>query len=142
MDNAITFTQLLQVGAIIVAIWAAIKAIREFFAWFATRHDREKKWDEAEVELEETKKIMLENVQAEREKIYQKYDTILADMEDKIDTNHKDTEAKLTQVKEELRILTDCMAAVLDGLHQQGCNGRVTEASNNLQAYMNMRMHE
>lgn len=131
MDQAITMSTLIQMGVVIMGLWGFYKVIKEIVGNITARHDREQKWDE-----------MVQNVQEERDKIYERYDIKLADLEDRLDTNHKDTEEQLKQVKEELRILTDCMAAVLDGLHQQGCNGRVTEASNNLQAYMNMRMHE
>ena len=131
MDQTITMSTLIQMGVVIMGLWGFYKVVKEIVSNITARHDREQRWDE-----------MVQNVQAERDKIYERYDLKLADMEDRIDTNHRDTGEQLKQVKEELKILTDCMGAVLDGLHQQGCNGRVTEASNNLQAYMNMRMHE
>lgn len=64
------------------------------------------------------------------------------EMEKKIDENHADTEAKFQTIRSELFILTECMSAVLDGLKQQGCNGKVTEASENLSHYMRERAHE
>lgn len=131
MDQTITLSTLIQMGVIIMGLWGFYKVVKEIVSNITSRHDREQKWDE-----------MVKNVQEERDKIYDRYDAKLADMEDKIETNHSDTEAKLQQVRAELLILTDCMAAVLDGLHQKGCNGKVSEASEKLQQYMRERAHE
>lgn len=49
---------------------------------------------------------------------------------------------RLQQIRTEQYILTDCMSAVLDGLHQLHCNGKVTEARSNLDEYLNKRAHE
>lgn len=120
-----------MMGALIMGFWGFIKVVKEIVNNITARHDREQKWDE-----------MVQNVQGERDKIYLRYDAKLAEMEHKIETNHSDTEAKLQEVRTELLILTDCMAAVLDGLHQQGCNGEVTKAREKLDKYMRARAHE
>ena len=130
MDQTITLSTLIQMGVIIMGLWGFFKAVKEIVSQITSRHDREQKWDE-----------MVQNVQSERDKIYERYDNKLAEMEEKIDGNHADTEAKLQEVRAELLILTDCMAAVLDGLHQQGCNGKVSEARENLAQYMRTRAH-
>ena len=131
MDQTITLSTLIQMGVIIMGLWGFFKVVKEFIKDITVRHDREQKWDE-----------MVQNVQEERNKIYERYDNKLGEMETKIDDNHADTEAKLQEVRSELLILTDCMAAVLDGLHQQGCNGKVSEARENLDRYMRNRAHE
>lgn len=130
MDQTITLSTLIQMGVIIMGLWGFLKVVKEFIKDITARHDREQKWDE-----------MVQNVQEERDKIYERYDNKLGEMETKIDDNHADTEAKLQEVRSELLILTDCMAAVLDGLHQQGCNGKVSEARENLDQYMRNRAH-
>jgi len=130
MDQTITLSTLIQMGVIIMGLWGFFKVVKEFIRDITARHDREQKWDE-----------MVQNVQEERDKIYERYDNKLGEMETKIDDNHADTEAKLQEVRSELLILTDCMAAVLDGLHQQGCNGKVSEARENLDQYMRNRAH-
>ncbi len=130
MDQTITLSTLIQMGVIIMGLWGFLKVVKEFIKDITVRHDREQKWDE-----------MVQNVQEERDKIYERYDNKLGEMETKIDDNHADTEAKLQEVRSELLILTDCMAAVLDGLHQQGCNGKVSEARENLDQYMRNRAH-
>lgn len=131
MDQTITLSTLIQMGVIIMGLWGFFKVVKEFIKDITARHDREQKWDE-----------MVQDVQDERDKIYERYDSKLAEMESKIDDNHSDTEAKLQEVRAELLIITDCMAAVLDGLHQQGCNGKVSEARENLDQYMRNRAHE
>lgn len=130
MDQTITLSTLIQMGVIIMGLWGFFKVVKEFIKDITARHDREQKWDE-----------MVQDVQDERDKIYERYDSKLAEMESKIDDNHSDTEAKLQEVRAELLIITDCMAAVLDGLHQQGCNGKVSEARENLDQYMRNRAH-
>ena len=131
MEQSITISMLIQMGVIIMGLWGFTKVVKEIVSSVNARHDREQKWDEYEKHLQE-----------ERDRIYTKYDGKLLEMEKKIDENHADTESKLQQVRSELLILTDCMAAVLDGLHQQGCNGKVSEASERLQQYMRDRAHE
>lgn len=131
MEQTVTVSTLILMGGIVVGLWGFMKVVREMVSAITARHDREQKWDE-----------MVQNVQEERDKIYQKYDAKLLELDQTIELNHADTESKLQQVRSELLILTDCMAAVLDGLHQQGCNGKVTEASERLQQYMRDRAHE
>jgi hypothetical protein len=114
-----------------MGFWGFVKIVKEIVQNITERHDREQKWDE-----------MVKNVQEERDKIYEKYDSKLLELDQTIELNHADTESKLQQVRAELLILTDCMAAVLDGLHQQGCNGKVSEASEKLAQYMRERAHE
>lgn len=65
----------------------------------------------------------------------------IGNIEEKIDTLTKNTEQKSSDTKEELCMLTYCMQAVLEGLHQQGCNGPVTEAREKLSKYVNKAAH-
>lgn len=116
MEQTITLSTLIYMGMIIMGVWGFIKVVKEIVSNITARHDREQKWDEMEDKLKR--------------------------MEEKIDANHADTEEKIKEVKTELHILTNCMAAVLDGLKQQGCNGEVTKASSELDEYMRSRAHE
>lgn len=127
----ITFDQVVNVAVIIMAVWGFYKIIMEIVKAITDRHDKEQKWGDWE-----------ENLQKERDKIYDRYDNKLSEMEQKIDANHADTESKIQQTRAELYILTECMAAVLDGLKQMGANGKVTEAKQTLDAYLIKRAHE
>lgn len=137
MDQTITLSTLIQMGVIIMGLWGFFKVVKELVQSITTRHDREQKWDS----MSEMEERLVKNIQDERDKIYEKYDGKLEEMESKLDGNHADTEAKLQEVRAELLIITDCMAAVLDGLHQQGCNGKVSEAREHLDQYMRNRAH-
>lgn len=68
----------------------------------------------------------------------QKYDSY----EGKIEETHADTEAKLQQIIAEQYILTKSMLAVLEGLKQQGCNGPVTKAKEELERYLVQVAHD
>lgn len=137
MDQTITLSTLIQMGVIIMGLWGFFKVVKELVQSITTRHDREQKWDS----MSEMEERLVKNIQDERDKIYEKYDGKLEEMESKLDGNHADTEAKLQEVRAELLIITDCMAAVLDGLHQRGCNGKVSEAREHLDQYMRNRAH-
>ena len=131
MDQTITLQALIQCAALIIGIWGFYKVVMEITKAITERHDKEQKWDDYE-----------KNLQEERDKIYDRYDTKLTELEEKIDANHADTESKVQQTRDELYILTECMAAILDGLKQLNCNGKVTEAKQNLDAYLIKRAHE
>lgn len=47
----------------------------------------------------------------------------------------------ITQIRSELCMLTYCMMATLDGLEQLKCNGKVKEAREKLDKYMNQQAH-
>lgn len=107
----------------------------KLIAKITAEHDRMKKWDTME-------EVLMKNLQAERDKIYARYDVKLEEIEGRIEDNHIESEAKIQQTQTELFILTQCMSAVLDGLKQLNCNGKVTEAQQLLDDYLVKRAHE
>ena len=137
-------TQLLSeiehVAVIIMAVWGFFKIIMEIVKNINARHDKEQKWDEMVVKSEEEKQRIYEeisrNVQEERDKIYDRYDTKLVELEQKIEASHSDTEAKLQEIMAMITILTKGQLAALDGLKQQGCNGQVTQAKQELDQFL------
>lgn len=50
-------------------------------------------------------------------------------------------DAKLQEINSEQCMLTYCMMATLDGLHQLGANGKVTEAREKLDKFINKQAH-
>jgi len=48
---------------------------------------------------------------------------------------------KLQEINAEQCMLTYCMMATLDGLHQLGANGKVTEAREKLDKFINKQAH-
>lgn len=127
----ISFDEIVHIAVIIMAVWGFYKIIMEIVEAVTKRHDKEQKWGEWE-----------ENLQKERDKIYERYDNKLAEIEERINLNHTDTEAKIQQTQADLYIITECMAAVLDGLKQLNCNGKVTEAKQTLDAYLIKRAYK
>lgn len=49
---------------------------------------------------------------------------------------------ELGAIKNELCVLSYAMLAALDGLKQQGCNGNVTRAYEDLEKHLNKKAHE
>lgn len=51
-------------------------------------------------------------------------------------------DAAIEGIKSEQTLLCYAVTACLDGLHQQGCNGQVTEALNKMSKYLNLQAHK
>ena len=139
MDIATYIQALVTTGGVIMGIWGFFKVVSDIKKNNDEEHDRRQRWDKAAQIIEDNKDKWdkgLYDVYEERKKIVEKYDDRLDHLESTIDKNHSETEAKIQEVQAEILILTECMRAVLDGLHQQGCNGRVTEASAKLDNYL------
>ena len=47
----------------------------------------------------------------------------------------------IRRIREEQSVLTLGVLACLKGLHEQGCNGPVTEAAERIESYLNARAH-
>jgi len=116
----VTINELVKFAIIIMSVWGFIKIVMEIVKAITSRHDREQEWD---------------NGTKERKQITEQFNNRLDVLEKKVNDNYEDTKA-------ELYILTKCMRAVLDGLHQQGCNGEVTVASQKLDDYLVQKAHE
>ena len=126
----VTFDDIIKLAIIIMGIWGFIKVIMEIVKAITARHDREQKWDE-----------MTETINADRERLIQKYDFKLSEVEKKIDKNHAETETKLQWLEDELYMHTMVLNAVLDGLTQLGANGEVTKAKEKMADFMNRAAH-
>ena len=110
MEQTINLQAFLQAGAALIALWGFYKV---------------KACDKAVADIQE-----------ERQKIVELYDGKLQDLENRINENYTGTENQIRELKEELFILTKSVAAILDGLKQQGCNGAVTEAKKELDQFL------
>ena len=131
MDQTITFQALIQTALVIAGIWGFYKIIMEIVKSITERHDKEQEWQQTKEDLEKG-----------RQEIVKRYDTKLEELENKIEGNHSDTEAKIQELKAEMFILTKSVAAILDGLTQQGCNGAVTEAKKELDSFLMGKAYE
>ena len=130
LEEAITFNDLAKIAALIMAMWAFYKVVMEIIKAITARHDRERKWDDTANDLRK-----------ERQEDMCHYNEQLTDIRNQQDEIRTDFEAKVQEVKAEQYIIVECLRAVLDGLHQQGCNGKVSEAIDTLDDYLLERAH-
>ena len=145
MDITAYIQAFVTTGGVLVGIWGFVMVAKDIKKNNDEEHDRRQRWDNAAKVLEENKEKWdkgLNDVFEERKLIVQRYDNKLNEIERRIEENHAETEAKIQQSQSELFILTECMAAVLDGLKQMGANGKVTEAKQTLDAYLMKRAQE
>lgn len=70
-------------------------------------------------------------------KWFQKQEKQTTDIKALQDTHNTD----INVIQEELRVVCFALLATLDGLKQQGCNGNVTEAYENLKTHINQKAH-
>lgn len=114
-EKMIDIEMLLKFIAILVAIWGGVKVIKEILDAINKRHDQVKKWES--------------------------YDQQISEVKASIEELKTDQNAKIQQIQAEQCMQTYVLQAVLDGLHQLHCNGKVTEASNKLDKYINKQAH-
>ena len=139
MDYTISVQMLVNIGCGIMGLWGFIKVIKEIRSESNKEHDKRQRWDKTADIIEKKEEFWdkgLADMEQGRIDIVKRYDERLDEIEERIDENHTDTEAKIQEVRSEILLLTECMRAVLDGLHQLDCNGKVTEASNKLDSYL------
>lgn len=128
--EAITFDDLTKLAVVIMAIWAFYKVVVEIIKAITTRHDREQAWD-----------ATADDLRKEQQDNMSQFNKQLEDIKDQQNEIRTDFEAKVQELKAEQLIIVECLRAVLDGLHQQGCNGKVSEAINTLDDYLVERAH-
>lgn len=126
METAITINGILGVFAIIVALVGGAGAIKKIIAAINAEHDSRQKYDRYEEQINE---------------LNTKIETAHTNANDRLIELSTNTEAKLQEIKAEQCMLTYCMMAVLDGLQQLNCNGKVTKASTTLDKYLNKQAH-
>lgn len=72
---------------------------------------------------------------------YKLYDKLL-DRMDKLEERVASLEQENRSIKKENTLVIYALGACLDGLHQQGCNGKVTEAMEKISKYINNAAHD
>lgn len=141
----LTFGYVLQGLAVLIIIAEVYKKIKEVKNASDADYERKQGWDNAAKVIKEKEKEWdsgLSDVENTRKDIVKKYDNKLSELEEKIDDNKNDEEAKIQELKVELFIQTECIRAVLDGLHQLNCNGPVTDARKLLDNYLSASTHD
>lgn len=141
-----TYIQALITSAgVIMGVWGFVKVLKQMKQDSDKEHERRMSWDKAAKVIEEKADIWdkgLADVYDEREKIVKQFNNRLDEVDNKIDENHTDEEAKIQELRAEMLMLTKCMSAVLDGLKQLNCNGAVSEAKKNLDEFLMNRAYD
>jgi len=123
--ETITVNDLVRLAVIIAGLWGFFKVVNEIVKAANDRHDREQKWDDT-----------ADTLRKERNADVCRYDAQLADIRRSQEDIRTEFDAKVQEIKSEQLIIVECLRAVLDGLHQQGCNGKVSEAINLLDGHI------
>ena len=149
MTEQINIQTIILLGVVVIGVWEFVKKIMEMLNAFGKQHDRAKKWDEMSVKIDEmskeTDKIrekIVVDFNQRLDEINNEFNEHIDTINHKIDENHTDTEAKIQELNSRMLILTRSVSAVLDGLKQQGCNGQVTKAKEELDAFLMERAYE
>lgn len=143
MTEQINVQTIILLGVVIIGVWEFAKKIMEMLTAFGKQHDRAKKWDEMSVKIEE----MSKETDRIRESIVTQFNGRLDEMnsninerideiDNKIDEIHTDEEAKIQEINARMLIVTKSVSAILDGLKQLNCNGQVTKAKEELDAFL------
>ena len=141
----LTFSYFLQGIAVLIILFEIYKKIKEV----KKESDEEYEWKlrvKKAVEAVETKEKLwdegLSDIDGMRERLSREFNRRLDDIEDKIQENHTDTEAKFQEVRAEQMFQMELFKTILEGLGQLGANGPVTIMSEKLDNYLNQKAHE
>lgn len=141
----LTFSYILQGIAVLIIIYEVYKKIKEVKKESDAEHEWEMRVKKA-VETVEKKEAewdeALSGVKETREILSKEFNKRLDEIEQKMEDNHADTEAKVQEVRAEQMFQMELFKAILDGLGQLNCNGPVTEMKEKLDKYLNEKAHE
>lgn len=73
---------------------------------------------------------------------YESYDSEIKNIKTDIKDLKSDFSAEIKAIKAEQQMQTTVLEAVLEGLHQLGCNGPTTKAHDELKEFINKRAHD
>lgn len=141
----LTFRYILEGIAVLIILFEFYKKVKEI----KKESDEEHEWKirvKKTVEAVEAKEKLwdegLSDIDGMRERLSREFNRRLDDIEDKIQENHTDTEAKVQEIRSEQMFQMELFKTVLDGLGQLGANGPVTIMSEKLDNYLNQKAHE
>ena len=111
-------------------------------------HDRQQKYDGyderikiLDVKVEDIRTELIEKIDDAHDFAEVELSNIQKNMDKKLEEMQTNMDAKLQQISSELCMLSYCVGATLDGLKQQGCNGKVSEAKEKMDKHLNQQAH-
>ena len=141
----LTFGYLIQGLAVLIIIYEVYKKIKEIKDKSDESHEWELRVKKVVESVEKKEKLWdegLSDIDGMRERLSREFNRRLDDIEDKIQENHADTEAKVQEIRAEQMFQMELFKTVLEGLGQLGANGPVTVMSEKLDNYLNLKAHE
>ena len=141
----LTFSYILQGIAVLIIIYEVYKKIKEVKKESDQEHEWKMRVRKAVEAIESKEKLWdegLRDLDGMRERLSRDFNKRLDVIEDRIEENHTDTEAKIQEVRSEQMFQMELFKAILDGLSQLGSNGPVTEMKEKLDKYLNEKAHE
>ena len=136
---------LITSAGVIMGVWGFVKVLRDIKKSNDEEVKRRERVDKVVKIVEEKADKWdkgLSDIYGERETIVKRFDERLDEVDRKIDDVHTDEEAKIQELRADVLIFTKCMAAVLDGLKQLNCNGRGSEAKQDLDEFLMNRAYD
>lgn len=129
--EAVTFNDLVRLAVVVAGIWGFCKIVGEIVKAINARHDKEQEWSNAATKLRNQREEDMCQYNAQLTQIRLSQEDIRAEFD-----------SKVQEIKAEQYIIVECLRAVLDGLKQQGCNGKVSDAIEILDNYMVEKAHK
>lgn len=141
----LTFSYFLQGIAVLIILFEIYKKVKEVKKESDEEHEWKLRVKKAVEAVEAKEKLWdegLSDIDGMRERLSREFNRRLDDIEDKIQENHTDTEAKFQEVRAEQMFQMELFKTILEGLGQLGANGPVTIMSEKLDNYLNQKAHE
>lgn len=141
----LTFSYFLQGIAVLIILFEIYKKVKEVKKESDENHEWEMRVKKVVESVEKKEKLWdegLSDIDGMRERLSREFNRRLDDIEDKIQENHTDTEAKVQEIRAEQMFQMELFKTVLEGLGQLGANGPVTTMSEKLDNYLNQKAHE
>lgn len=141
----LTFRYILEGIAVLIILFEFYKKVKEIKKESKEANEWEMRVKKAVEAIESKEKLWdegLRDLDGMRERLSRDFNKRLDIIENRIEDNHTDTEAKIQEVRSEQMFQMELFKAVLDGLSQLGSNGPVTEMKEKLDKYLNEKAHE
>ena len=141
----LTFAYFLQGIAVLIIIFEIYKKIKDVKKESDEEHEWKMRVKKAVEAMEAKEKLWdegLRDIDGMREKLSRDFNKRLDDIENKLEENHTDSEAKIQEIRSEQMFQMELFKCVLEGLGQLGANGPVTSMSEKLDDYLNKKAHE
>lgn len=148
METAITVDLILKILGALTVIGGGVAVIGKGIKAITTKHDKTQQYDAYNERIKDLDKKVDDLDQKVQKQINEAHiiaqrslDNIQSRTDTKLEEMQITIDAKLQQISSELCMLSYCTLANLDGLKQQGCNGKVTEAREKLEKHLNQQAH-